>query len=56
MNQTIKTPSAAADWLLFLLFTLAVLTMPWWLAPLGANYPDLMQKFAIFGVFAIGFN
>jgi len=30
--------------------------MPIWLAPFGANYPDLMQKFAIFGVFAIGFN
>jgi ABC-type branched-subunit amino acid transport system permease subunit len=30
--------------------------MPVWLAPFGANYPDLMQKFAIFGIFAIGFN
>ena len=26
------------------------------LAPFGAGYPDLMQKFAIFGIFAIGFN
>ncbi|MCB9931370.1 MAG: branched-chain amino acid ABC transporter permease [Alphaproteobacteria bacterium] len=30
--------------------------MPLWLAPLGAGYPDLMQKFAIYGIFAIGFN
>ena len=25
-------------------------------APLGAAYPDLLQKFAIYGIFAIGFN
>ncbi|MGE0627059.1 MAG: branched-chain amino acid ABC transporter permease [Hyphomicrobiaceae bacterium] len=30
--------------------------MPIWLLPLGAAYPDLMQKFAIYGIFAIGFN
>ena len=30
--------------------------MPIWLMPIGASYPDLMQKFAIFGIFAIGFN
>ena len=39
-----------------LLFAVAVLTMPIWLKPIGAAYPDLLQKFAIFGVFAIGFN
>ncbi len=49
-------PSALSDWTLFILFSAAILTMPIWLAPLGANYPDLMQKFAIFGIFAIGFN
>ena len=26
------------------------------LQPFGAGYPDLLQKFAIFGIFAIGFN
>jgi ABC-type branched-subunit amino acid transport system permease subunit len=26
------------------------------LQPFGAAYPDLLQKFAIFGIFAIGFN
>jgi len=44
------------DLLLLAGFTLAVLTMPIWLLPLGAGYPDLMQKFAIYGIFAIGFN
>jgi len=51
-----RNASPAADWLLLILFAAVVLAMPVWLAPLGANYPDLMQKFAIFGVFAIGFN
>ncbi len=37
-------------------FTAAVLTMPIWLQPIGAGYPDLLQKFAIFGILAIGFN
>jgi len=48
--------SAVSDWILFFAFAAVVLTMPMWLAPFGANYPDLMQKFAIFGLFAIGFN
>ncbi|MFK7891948.1 MAG: branched-chain amino acid ABC transporter permease [Granulosicoccus sp.] len=48
--------SASYDWILFIGFSIAVLTMPYWLAPFGANYPDLMQRFAIFGLFAIGFN
>ncbi|HEV7276017.1 MAG TPA: branched-chain amino acid ABC transporter permease [Devosiaceae bacterium] len=30
--------------------------MPLWLAPLGASYPGLLQRFAIYGIFAIGFN
>lgn len=44
------------DITMFVIFTAAIFTMPIWLAPLGAGYPDLMQKFAIFGIFAIGFN
>jgi len=48
--------SAISDWVLFIAFAAVVLTMPIWLAPFGADYPDLMQKFAIFGLFAIGFN
>ena len=37
-------------------FAAAVLTAPLWLTPIGAGYPDLLQKFAIFGIFAVGFN
>jgi len=44
------------DWLALLSFTVVILAMPWWLQPLGAAYPDLMQKFAIYGIFALGFN
>ena len=44
------------DALLLLAFAAVVLTMPLWTAPIGANYPGLMQKFAIYAIFAIGFN
>src|SRR6218665_2852218 len=44
------------DLVTFALFGLVVLTMPIWCAPLGASYPGLLQKFAIFGIFAVGFN
>ncbi len=44
------------DWLLFLGFTVVVLSGPWLLTPLGAGYPALLQKFCIFGIFAMGFN
>ena len=52
----IEKYSSARDWLTVGLFALVVLTMPIWLTPIGAGYPDLLQKFAIFGIFAIGFN
>ena len=51
-----RDTGALWDWVLIAGFALAVLTMPIWLAPFGANYPDLMQRFAIYGLFAIGFN
>lgn len=44
------------DALIFALFALVVITMPVWTTPFGANYPGLMQKFAIYALFAIGFN
>ncbi|PLX32744.1 MAG: branched-chain amino acid ABC transporter permease [Hyphomicrobiales bacterium] len=44
------------DWLLFVIFSAVVLTLPITLTPIGAAYPDLLQKFAIYGIFAIGFN
>lgn len=39
-----------------LIFIAVVLTAPLWGKLIGAGYPDLLQKFAIFGLFAIGFN
>jgi ABC-type branched-subunit amino acid transport system permease subunit len=44
------------DILMTVLFAVVIFSMPWWLQPFGAAYPDLMQRFAIFGIFAIGFN
>ncbi|MGC6537334.1 MAG: branched-chain amino acid ABC transporter permease [Candidatus Puniceispirillaceae bacterium] len=44
------------DRLLFIFFVVMVLSGPIILAPFGAGYPDLLQRFAIFGIFAIGFN
>ena len=44
------------DWLLLAGFSLVVLCLPILLDPIGAAYPALMQKFCIFGIFAIGFN
>lgn len=42
--------------LLLVGFAVVILTMPFWMNVFGAAYPDLMQKIAIFGIFAIGFN
>jgi len=50
------TPTSHKDRVLLLSFTVAVLLMPIWLKAIGAGYPDLLQKFAIYGIFAIGFN
>jgi ABC-type branched-chain amino acid transport system, permease component len=44
------------DILLFLGFAAVVLAMPIWLSPFGAGYPDLLQRFMIYGLFAVGFN
>ncbi|MHA6299274.1 branched-chain amino acid ABC transporter permease [Devosia sp. CAU 1758] len=44
------------DLLLLLGFAIVVLAMPIWLSPFGAGYPDLLQRFMIFGIFAVGFN
>ncbi|MXU64905.1 branched-chain amino acid ABC transporter permease [Oceanomicrobium pacificus] len=49
-------PSKANDRLLMIFFIIVVLAGPIILAPFGAGYPDLLQRFAIFGIFAIGFN
>ncbi len=44
------------DTALFIAFCVMVLTGPIILAPFGAGYPDLLQRFAIFGIFAVGYN
>jgi ABC-type branched-subunit amino acid transport system permease subunit len=44
------------DLTLFLGFAAIVLLLPILATPFGAAYPDLLQRFMIFGVFAIGFN
>lgn len=44
------------DLILFVVFSAAVLAGPIILTPIGAGYPDLLQKFAIFGIFALGYN
>lgn len=48
--------SKMSDRILLLGFILAVALGPVIMEPIGGGYPDLLQKFAIFGVFAIGFN
>jgi ABC-type branched-subunit amino acid transport system permease subunit len=44
------------DHLLLTGFAIAVFLGPVIMTPIGGGYPDLLQKFAIFGIFAIGFN
>ncbi len=44
------------DKTLMVVFTMLVLLGPIILAPFGAGYPDLLQRFAIFGILAVGFN
>jgi len=48
--------STRSDWLLIFGFAVVVLSAPLLFEPIGAAYPDLLQKFAIYGIFAIGFN
>ena len=50
------TSSKSKDTLLLITVIIAAIFAPLILAPFGAGYPDLMQRFAIFGLFAIGFN
>ena len=47
---------AKQDRWMLLGFALVVLAGPVLLKPFGAGYPDLLQKFCIFGIFAIGYN
>lgn len=51
-----KIISKQSNLAVMLIFAAVVLSAPLWLSPIGASYPDLLQKFAIYGIFAIGFN
>ena len=55
-TQSLMNRSGLSDIVLLVVFSAVVLTSPIWAAPIGASYPDLLQKFCIFGIFAIGFN
>ncbi|MGC1275121.1 MAG: branched-chain amino acid ABC transporter permease [Planctomycetaceae bacterium] len=44
------------DWLLLIGFAAVTLSLPVLLDPIGAAYPAILQKFCIYGIFAIGFN
>ena len=54
--DSMRPSSTKKDNLTMLIFTVVVLTAPLWGGLIGAGYPDLLQKFAIFGLFAIGYN
>lgn len=54
--QSIVESSRTRDTFTLLIFIAFVLTAPIWGEFIGAGYPDLLQKFAIFGLFAIGYN
>ena len=54
--QTIIASTRTKDMAITVLFAFIVLTAPLWGKLIGAGYPDLLQKFAIFGLFAIGYN
>ncbi len=56
MIDFFKNPSEKSDYVMIAIFAVVIFAMPIWLAPFGADYPDLMQRFAIFGIFATGFN
>ncbi len=55
-NRTIIASTSVRDHLLLAAFAAVVLSAPLWAGFIGAGYPDLLQKFAIFGLFAIGYN
>ena len=54
--ESMRPSSTKKDNITMLIFTAVVLTAPLWGKLIGAGYPDLLQKFAIFGLFAIGYN
>jgi ABC-type branched-subunit amino acid transport system permease subunit len=54
--KSIVESTQSRDYMTLGIFIVVVLTAPLWGKLIGAGYPDLLQKFAIFGLFAIGYN
>jgi len=54
--DSISPSSGRKDNITMMVFAAVVLSAPLWGKLIGAGYPDLLQKFAIFGLFAIGYN
>ena len=54
--RSVTDSSPRGDLILLICFAAFVLAGPVILQPFGAGYPDLLQKFAIYGLFAMGFN
>ncbi len=44
------------DYFLLFIFAAVMLSMPIWGPFIDAGYPDIMQRFAVFGLIAVGFN
>ncbi|RMG35928.1 MAG: branched-chain amino acid ABC transporter permease [Gammaproteobacteria bacterium] len=55
-TRIIIASTSLRDYLVLAIFSAVVLSAPLWAQAIGAGYPDLLQKFAIFGLFAIGYN
>lgn len=56
INMSKFSMSMSNNLTVMVIFSAAILSMPLWLSPIGAAYPDLLQKFAIFGILAVGYN
>ncbi len=54
--KIIELSTSKRDLLILVVFSVIVLIAPLWGSLIGAGYPDLLQKFAIFGLFAVGYN
>jgi ABC-type branched-subunit amino acid transport system permease subunit len=56
LMKTIELSTSKRDLVILVVFSIIVLIAPLWGSLIGAGYPDLLQRFAIFGLFAVGYN